>query len=190
MAMGRREDQGHTPELWIATSDLPRTGGHSFYQRLNQILAAHEFDAFVEGQCARFYAATRGRPSLPPGTYFRLLLIGYFAKKTITGTMTLGFGDYYDLGAFGCSGDDIEEGAQVIVRNDRNRAIAVSELRGAVRSSSCILPFKVKVPDSKFYEIEVSHRSGLTYTKKDPHEAQMAGRVHARLSRDATRAGR
>ena len=76
--MGRREDQGHTPDLWIATSDLPRTGGHPFYQRLNQILDAHEFDAFVEGQCARFYAATRGRPSLPPGTYFRLLLIGYF----------------------------------------------------------------------------------------------------------------
>jgi transposase len=78
MSMGRREDQGHTPDLWIATSDLPRTGGHPFYQRLNQILDAHEFDAFVEGQCARFYAATRGRPSLPPGTYFRLLLIGYF----------------------------------------------------------------------------------------------------------------
>jgi transposase len=78
MAMGRREDQGHTPELWIATSDLPRTGGHPFYQRLDQILTGHDFDAFVEGQCARFYAATRGRPSLPPGTYFRLLLIGYF----------------------------------------------------------------------------------------------------------------
>ena len=76
--MGRREDQGHTPELWIATSDLPRTGGHPFYQRLDQILTGHDFDAFVEGQCARFYAATRGRPSLPPGTYFRLLLIGYF----------------------------------------------------------------------------------------------------------------
>lgn len=76
--MGRREDQADTPELWIPTSDLPRTGGHPFYQRLNQILDAHAFDAFVEGQCARFYAATRGRPSLPPGTYFRLLLVGYF----------------------------------------------------------------------------------------------------------------
>jgi transposase len=64
--------------LWIATNELPRTGGHPFYQRLNQVLDAHEFDAFVEGQCAPFYAAKLGRPSLTPGMYFRLLLIGYF----------------------------------------------------------------------------------------------------------------
>jgi transposase len=64
--------------LWIATHELPVTGGHPFYQRLNQILEAHEFDAFAEAQCAPFYAATLGRPSLTPGVYFRLLLIGYF----------------------------------------------------------------------------------------------------------------
>ena len=46
--------------------------------RLNQVLDTHAFDAFVEAQCAPFYAATVGRPSLLPGTYFRLLLIGYF----------------------------------------------------------------------------------------------------------------
>ena len=78
MAMGRRKDRGRTPGLWIATNELPRTGGHPFYQRLNQVLDAHAFDEFVEAQCTRFYAATRGRPSLLPGTYFRLLLIGYF----------------------------------------------------------------------------------------------------------------
>ena len=64
--------------MWIATNELPVTGGHPFYQRLNQILDTHAFDAFVEAQCAPFYAATVGRPSLTPGTYFRLLLIGYF----------------------------------------------------------------------------------------------------------------
>jgi transposase len=64
--------------LWIATNELPATGGHPFYQRLNQVLDAHGFDAFVEAQCAAFYATTIGRPSLTPGTYFRLLLIGYF----------------------------------------------------------------------------------------------------------------
>ena len=53
------------------------TGGHPFYQRLNQVLDRHAFDAFVEAQCAPFYA-TIGRPSLTPETYFRLLLIGYF----------------------------------------------------------------------------------------------------------------
>lgn len=78
MAMGRRKDRARTPGLWIAANELPATGGHPFYQRLNQILDAHAFDDFVEGQCAPFYATTRGRPSLMPGTYFRLLLIGYF----------------------------------------------------------------------------------------------------------------
>jgi transposase len=64
--------------MWIAVNDLPATGGHPFYQRLNQVLDTHGFDTFVEGQCAPFYATTVGRPSLTPGTYFRLLLIGYF----------------------------------------------------------------------------------------------------------------
>ena len=78
MAMGRRKDRARTPGLWIATNELPVTGGHPFYQRLNQVLDRHAFDAFVEAQCAPFYATTIGRPSLTPGTYFRLLLIGYF----------------------------------------------------------------------------------------------------------------
>jgi transposase len=78
MAMGRRKDRARTPGLWIATNELPPTGGHPFYQRLNRVLDEHGFDEFVEAQCAPFYAATRGRPSLTPGTYFRLLLIGYF----------------------------------------------------------------------------------------------------------------
>jgi len=76
--MGRRKDRARTPGLWIATNELPVTGGHPFYQRLNQVFDAHGFDDFVEAQCAPFYAAKLGRPSLTPGTYFRLLLIGYF----------------------------------------------------------------------------------------------------------------
>ena len=78
MAMGRRKDRARTPGLWIATNELPATGGHPFYHRLNQVLDTHGFDPFVEGQCEAFYATTIGRPSLTPGTYFRLLLIGYF----------------------------------------------------------------------------------------------------------------
>jgi transposase len=45
---------------------------------LNELLEESRFDEFVEGRCRRFYAARRGRPSLAPGVYFRLLLIGYF----------------------------------------------------------------------------------------------------------------
>jgi transposase len=78
MAMGRRKDRAHTPGLWIAANELPATGGHPFYQRLNQVLDTHGFDEFVEAQCRSFYATMIGRPSLTPGTYFRLLLIGYF----------------------------------------------------------------------------------------------------------------
>src|SRR5215217_4179475 len=78
MALGRRKDRARTPDLWIATNALPRTAGHPFYRRLNEVLDTHGFDEFVEAQCAPFYAATIGRPSLTPGTYFRLLLIGYF----------------------------------------------------------------------------------------------------------------
>src|SRR4029079_9462018 len=78
MAMGRRKNRARTPGLWIATNELPATGGHPFYQRLNRLLDEHGFDAFVAAHGAPYYASTRGRPSLTPGTYFRLLLIGYF----------------------------------------------------------------------------------------------------------------
>ena len=78
MGMGRRKDRARTPRLWIATNELPPPGGHPFYQRLNHILDTHAFDTCVEARCAPFYAATVGRPSLTPGTYVRLLLIGYF----------------------------------------------------------------------------------------------------------------
>ena len=77
MAMGTTRDDGSQQSMWVATTDLPRNAGHPFYERLNRILSAAGFDAFVEGLCARFYT-TMGRPSLAPGRYFRLLLLGYF----------------------------------------------------------------------------------------------------------------
>ena len=75
--MGTTRDDGSQQSMWMATTDLPRNAGHPFYERLNRILSAAGFDAFVEGLCARFYT-TIGRPSLAPGRYFRLLLLGYF----------------------------------------------------------------------------------------------------------------
>jgi transposase len=60
------------------TTDLPTATRHPFYRRSNQLLRDHGFDDFAEAQCAGFYAETTGRPGLPPGIYFRLLLIGYF----------------------------------------------------------------------------------------------------------------
>lgn len=77
MAMGKRNREAE-PSFWIATAELPQTPSHPFYQRLNQILETHGFDRLVERLCRKFYADKMGRPSLPPGVYFRLLLIGYF----------------------------------------------------------------------------------------------------------------
>jgi transposase len=76
MAMGTR--QSEQSSLWVATSELPTSPGHPFYARLNALLDAHNFDQFVEGLCRKFYAKVMGRPSLQPGRYFRLLLLGYF----------------------------------------------------------------------------------------------------------------
>jgi transposase len=78
MAMGTRKQQEQQEELWIATTSLPRSAGHPFYERLNELLEEAGFDGFVEERCRRFYAPKMGRPSLAPGVYFRLLLIGYF----------------------------------------------------------------------------------------------------------------
>ena len=64
--------------MWIATADLPQSAGHPFYERLNRVLDDAGFDTFVEAQCTKFYAEGLGRPSVTPGRYFRLLLLGYF----------------------------------------------------------------------------------------------------------------
>ena len=49
-----------------------------FYARLIALLDAPDFDRFVEKKRRRFWAPRIGRPSLAPGGYFRLLLLGYF----------------------------------------------------------------------------------------------------------------
>ncbi len=76
--MGKRKKEPKQANMWIATQDLPRSASHPFYARLNRELDGADFDRYVEQLCARFYAPTKGRPSLSPGRYFRLLMIGYF----------------------------------------------------------------------------------------------------------------
>ena len=74
--MGKRKRRQES--MWITTSELPKSPGHPFYQRLNVVLDEAGFDRFAEKSCERFYAGQVGRPSLLPGRYFRLLLLGYF----------------------------------------------------------------------------------------------------------------
>jgi transposase len=78
MSMGTRKNRERQEELWISHSELAAAPSHPFYERLNELLTREGFDGFVEGECARFYAAKNGRPSLAPGMYFRSLFIGYF----------------------------------------------------------------------------------------------------------------
>lgn len=75
MALGRRKPQ--QVDLFIPTAQLVAGPGHPFYAKLNAVLAEAGFDRFVEQQCAPYYKAG-GRPGIPPGVYFRMLLVGYF----------------------------------------------------------------------------------------------------------------
>src|SRR5271155_569872 len=75
MALGKRKPK--QDELFIPTAKLAIGPGHPFYAKLNEVLAEAGFEAFVEKLCAPFYKEG-GRPGIPPGVYFRMLLIGYF----------------------------------------------------------------------------------------------------------------
>ena len=76
MALGKRCDEQQ--EMWVATTSLPKSQGHVFYRKLNQLLAETGFDRTVEELCQPYYHRHLGRPSIPPGVYFRMLLNGYF----------------------------------------------------------------------------------------------------------------
>jgi transposase len=77
MAMGTRKKRQRQEGLWYG-GELPKAPGHPFYKRLNEVLDAAKFDPFCETSCASFYHQKLGRPSLPPGQYFRIMLIGFF----------------------------------------------------------------------------------------------------------------
>ena len=76
MALGRQGER--QTDLMVGWAELPRSPGHAFYDRLQAVLIEAGFDGFAESQCAPYYASRRGRPSLPPGRYFRMHLVGYF----------------------------------------------------------------------------------------------------------------
>ncbi len=77
MAMGTRKKRERQEDLWYG-GELPTAPGHPFYNQLNEILNKAGFDRFCEERCASFYHVKLGRPSLPPGLYFRTMMIGFF----------------------------------------------------------------------------------------------------------------
>src|SRR5215204_1223860 len=76
MALGKRATEQQA--AWVATNELPKSPGHPFYKRLNILLREAGFDEWLEKLCAPYYAEIIGRPSIPPGVYFRMILVGYF----------------------------------------------------------------------------------------------------------------
>ena len=78
MGMGTRRRRQRQEQLWISHDELAKGPGHPFYKRVDELLEMKQFDEFAEKECARFYAENNGRPSVTPGIYFRLLLVGYF----------------------------------------------------------------------------------------------------------------
>jgi transposase len=76
MALGKRRQEQQ--EMWVATADLPKSPGHVFYRKLNELLSESGFDRLLEELCQPHYAQVMGRPGIPPGVYFRMLLVGYF----------------------------------------------------------------------------------------------------------------
>ncbi len=77
MALGKRKTE-RQQELFVAADRLPRSPGHVFYRKLNDLLAEAAFDVWLEKLCRPYYADGIGREGIPPGTYFRMLLVGYF----------------------------------------------------------------------------------------------------------------
>jgi transposase len=77
MAMGTRKKRERQEPFWYG-SELPVAPGHPFYSRLNEVLDKAGFDRFCEEHCAGFYHDKLGRPSLAPGLYFRIMMIGFF----------------------------------------------------------------------------------------------------------------
>ena len=76
--MAMRRESGVQGDLVATWAEMPRSPGHVFYDKLQRLLTEAGFDAFVEATCKPYYAPRMGAPSLPPGRYFRMHMIGYF----------------------------------------------------------------------------------------------------------------
>ena len=76
----KKKKKSRQETLWIPHDAVASSPGHPFYEELERVLREEEFDSFVESKCSPYYAKKQGRPSIPPGVYFRMLLIGYFER--------------------------------------------------------------------------------------------------------------
>ena len=129
MGLGKRRES-RQQELWIAADRLARTPRHVFYEKLNRVLAKARFDAWVEERCGAYYAE-EGRRSIPPGVYFRMLLVGYFEGIDSQRGIAWRCADSLSLQAFlGYGPTEIDAGP--LVAHQDPRAAAGGALRRGV----------------------------------------------------------
>ena len=102
MAIGKR-GKGRQQELFVAASEI-RALGNPFYRALNRLLEEEGFDEFAEETCREFYAEKRGRPGIPPGVYFRMLLVGFWKGSARSGGLRGGVGTRFHCVSFSDTG--------------------------------------------------------------------------------------
>jgi hypothetical protein len=85
----------------------------------------------------------------------------------------LGLGSENKVGQ-ACTGTggytDLHAGTSVVVKNEDGKVLATGTLDAGkiVALETCGFKFNVaNVPDANFYQVEVSHRGEVTYSKKD-----------------------
>ena len=130
MAMGKRKRKHRQQSMWIATQDLPRSASHPFYARLNRILARNGFDEYVEELCSAFYAPAMGRPSLAPGRYFRLLMLGFFEEIESESVK--------DLLGEGIRPDDLTYAIEFEVAGGSGHSVTLACPESALRSAAAL----------------------------------------------------
>ena len=87
MGTGRKKDRERQKDLWVTFNEIETTPVHVFYERLTTVLNPEKFDQRIEVICRKYYKSSAGRPSITPGTYFRMLLLGYFEGINSEGGM-------------------------------------------------------------------------------------------------------
>jgi hypothetical protein len=85
-------------------------------------------------------------------------------------TVCGGTGGYQDMQGGILLGDTAVGAAPVVVKDGAGTVLATSVLQLGTKTGpgTCVFKFEVKgVPETEFYQVEVSHRGAMTYSKRD-----------------------
>jgi transposase len=162
MALGKRKDEQQ--EMWVATTSLPKSQGHVFYRKLNQVFAAAGFDRWLEDLCRPYYDRNIGRPSIPPGVYFRMLLIGYFEGLGSQRGIAWRCADSFSLREFlgvPLTADTPDHSSLTRVRDRLPEEVHAAVFQWVLRlvAEQGLMPGKTAAVDSTFLEANAAMKS-------------------------------